>query len=424
MDLLADIDRELSAVPGIDRLRQRIIDDLAVVSTSTSEIQHQGALNNLRGAGAELAVWRWAPDPVAFQRNVQLPDGSVRATVDIVAASGLWWIEVKATAPFSTVSSAWLALMDQVRRLNACAKCYLVGDRTPTVLVVFTVGCSPEVADALRAVGVRAVHPPFTAALQTPPLPLHLAPASGLGLQLPPPLCSRAAHLDLGTLLALVSSSVHLPPSHAGLSRWARPNTHWQASLAQEQTRPLLARLLPLLLRHSEWRVLARDVERLEQLLSIAGGHAEVYRWHQLRIHLHRCDTLYPTKPPVVSLDPVNSHEVRLRVDLSSWRLRRLERVLSEARLQRTHVELLVSVASSRSVLFTSNGSLLRRLPPRLQIEHVLHEPRWLCGLLEAEEPSPSSFDRLHSRSLALLDVSTSDLPSPSPLAHDNTSIG
>lgn len=227
--LLEEIDA--LAVPGIERLRARVCEDLAVLArASLTVVQQQGAINNLCGAAAELQIWKWAPAPLAMQHGVQSANKADQATVDVVAASGLWWLEVKATAPFGVSSSAWAALRAQVIRLKACAASHVIGRHRPVVIVVFTVGCTDEVACALRILGVHAVRPEQSSGA----LPPALALAAQLGLPMAKE--RRPAHLDVSTLLALISSSVHLPPEHSSLQRWAASNEHWKRSLDEEVT--------------------------------------------------------------------------------------------------------------------------------------------------------------------------------------------
>lgn len=272
----------LGAVPGADKLQDRVRDEWTTLSrTSVACAKRQGALNNLNGAAAELQVWGWVPSPVAMQRNVQSFDRVQRATIDIIAADGLWWVEVKATALFGTSSSAWTGLRAQVLRLRACAACHLVGWRRPVVLVAFTLGCSDEVAQALDFLGVAVVRPELGGSGGLPPV---LSFAASLGLPLPPQ--ERPAHLDLSTLLAFVSSSVHLPPTDSRLLSWASPNTHWSRSLEEEARCPLFPKLEAALEKHTVWAASATDIARLEALLHTAGGGAEQRRWAILKPQL------------------------------------------------------------------------------------------------------------------------------------------
>lgn len=230
-DLLSQL-VELGDARGASKLRARVATELAALdgAGTSGASRRQGASNNLSGFAAELQVWKWAPSPVALQRYVQTSDATQGAIVDVVAADGLWWLEVKAAAPFGTNSGSWVALRTQVLRLKACAACHLVGCRRPVVLVCFTLGCSDEVAQVLRALGVAVVQPESGGNLP-PSLPL----AASLRLPLPPQ--TRPAQLDLSTLLALISSSVHLPPDDSRLQSWAATNEHWARSLKEEAPR-------------------------------------------------------------------------------------------------------------------------------------------------------------------------------------------
>ena len=117
----------------------------AQLRDSPDSVRAAGVANNVSGLEAELAVLRWAPDAVALGLAVRSFDGRPSASVDVVAGGGLWFVEVKAVAPFGLASSAWVELRAQAARLATCACAYHVGGRQPALLYVFTRGCSDEV---------------------------------------------------------------------------------------------------------------------------------------------------------------------------------------------------------------------------------------------------------------------------------------
>jgi hypothetical protein len=227
----------------------------ALVRATTHRLELERASpesGNIAGIEAELDVLRWVPAPVAVQRKVRAPNGAC-ATVDIVAARGLWWVEVKAGRPFSTDSRAWDDLQAQTGRLLGAAACSLAGRHRPRVLVVFAAGCTPEVATALstRSIGVVVG--------SRLPSPMDLAGALHLPLALLRP---RPALLDRGTLLALVSDTLHMPPSAPALRAWAAGNAHWSRSLDEEATAPVLPALETALAEHPRWLARTRAALR------------------------------------------------------------------------------------------------------------------------------------------------------------------
>jgi len=399
-------------------------------------------LGNLHGLDAHLTVAEWALGLRSVESKFVGADGT-QVTVDVVACDGLWWIEIKATTLFGLESSAWASLRDQASRLLRVAAQHRVGAHSPRVLVVFTAGCTVEVATALSRLGCAVVH-------AAPRLPPPICVASALGL--PVARASRAAVLDLSTLLALVADSTHVPPNTPALRLWASGNEHWSSALAEEAVAPLLPELNALLRAHSPWLVLCAHARRLDARLRQAGGPSERQRWEallegvqlspspvalailvnegdgkagvrtickrssKLRVDVQltfRCDELGGVRASVVgarcscvestrlekgsgnghSAPPALSRGTPCESDslvLSALR----DCKLSEEAKQ------LVSLASAHdATLFTANAKMLRRLPPVVSVERFVHAPRWLSGAATARAHAAAR--RLQTRSLA-----------------------
>jgi hypothetical protein len=141
----------------------------------------KGERANIEGVAREFQLAQTEPGAVGTNRKFSLDGRPDAVEVDVVADNGRTWIDSKRVEPFGLESNNWTGkpgkqgLKVQAEEMVRSASQNPVDGVPPTVVIDFPLGVSPEVAAALRAMGIQVrgaiVKPP-----SAPPVPVPVTP--------------------------------------------------------------------------------------------------------------------------------------------------------------------------------------------------------------------------------------------------------